>query len=151
MFLLSAEERVRSQNCWVARSLSKTPDTFNLWLFHFKQYWWQLFPPPFGTPFCCKLANCSPNDSFISIFILFVTEFFYITKTIITMISRKNCGYTKTALKNSNTFEYAELCYKRWLLRSLLYKTLLTFSPFLFVADTWINKCCYSTCKLLAF
>ena len=100
MFLLSAEERVRSQNCWVARSLSKTPDTFNLWLFHFKQYWWQLFPPPpFGTPFCCKLANCSPNDSFISIFILFVTEFFYITKTIITMISRKNCGYTKTALK----------------------------------------------------
>ena len=119
MFLLSADERVRSQNCWVARSLSKTPDTFNLWLFHFKQYWWQLFPPPFGTPFCCKLANCSPNDSFISIFI-FVTEFFYITKTIITMISRKNCCYTKTALKitkllNTQKFvasvDYCTLCY----------------------------------------
>ena len=119
MFLLSADERVRSQNCWVARSLSKTPDTFNLWLFHFKQYWWQLFPPPFGTPFCCKLANCSPNDSFISIFI-FVTEFFYITKTIITMISKKNCGYTKTTLKivlrlNTQKFvtsvDYCTLCY----------------------------------------
>ena len=99
MFLLSAEERVRSQNCWVARSRSKTPDTFNLWLFHFKQYWWKLFPPPFGTPFCCKLANCSPNDSFISIFSICNWIFLYNIKTIITMICRKNCGCTKTALK----------------------------------------------------